>query len=119
MTDRGSSWIGPAVVAAVINNTGNVRLAFVYPVIMLLVPLALLQLVNFESAEGEAKEYARVHRTAILASRGSLTVALAVGGKDGGATPAETEGVALVGSSGTPGGGVDARALNAAVTPAP
>lgn len=117
MTDRGSSWIGPAVIAAVINNTGNIRLAFVYPVIMLLLPIVALHWVNFDTAEAEAKAYARLHTTALLASRGTLSV-VAAGGKGG----AESEGVALVAAGArSSGGGVDERALDTAGsgTPSP
>lgn len=73
MTDRGSSWIGPAVVAATINNTGNIRLAFAYPLVMLLVPLPLMWMVDHAGAEKEAKQYALAHKTAGAAMRGTLS----------------------------------------------
>ncbi len=79
MTDRGSSWIGPGVVAAVISSTGTIRLAFLYPVIALIIPCALIHFVDFAAAEAAAKAYARQHGTAVLATRGALSVALAGG----------------------------------------
>ena len=97
VTDRGSSWIGPAVVATVINTTGTIRLAFVYPLIMLTIPTLLLHFVDFSKAEASAKVYARTHGTAVLATRGGVTVAnitdTPISDK---ATPNESEGVALV-----------------------
>jgi hypothetical protein len=111
VTDRGSSWIGPAVVAAVINNTGTVKLAFTYPLVMLVVPSVLITFVDFRKAEEEAKEYARVHKTANLAMRGSLSVASMVGGGGGGGDRAgkDSEGVALVSRGAT--AGVDSSSI--------
>lgn len=63
-TDRGSSWIGPAVVAAVIQATGTIRMAFVYPLVALTVPSLALLLVRPAAAEADAKAYALRHGTA-------------------------------------------------------
>ncbi len=103
VTDRGSSWIGPAVIAAVINTTGSIRAAFAYPLVMLLVPTVLLHFVDFGKAEAAAKDYARIHGTAVIKTRGNVSVAPGTegggggGGGDGVASPAnDAEGVALV-----------------------
>jgi hypothetical protein len=92
VTDRGSSWIGPAVISAVINSTGTIRLAFIYPLVMLIIPSILLQFVNFPKAELEAKAYAKLHGTAILATRGALSVALAGNTNETGTPVVEAEG---------------------------
>jgi hypothetical protein len=74
-TDRGSSWIGPAIVSAVIQNTGTIRQAFTYPLVALVVPSILLYfLIDFGKAEREAKAHAKKYHTAKLASRGGLSV---------------------------------------------
>jgi UMF1 family MFS transporter len=66
VTDRGSSWIGPAVVAATIQASGGaLRLAFVYPLVALTVPCVAL-LLGLDPARGEAdaRAYAQRHGTA-------------------------------------------------------
>ena len=75
-TDRGSSWIGPAVVATVIQSTGSIRLAFVYPLVALLVPAAALFAIDPDRAEAEAQAYAKAFDTAHgVKHRGALSVA--------------------------------------------
>lgn len=98
VTDRGSSWIGPAVVATVINTTGSIRLAFAYPLIMLMIPTVLLHFVDFSKAEASAKDYARTHGTALLATRGGVTVAYqdTPSPTDNKTLSPESEGIALV-----------------------
>ena len=65
LTDRGSSWIGPAVVAAVIQASGgSLRLAFAYPLVALTVPCACLLLVDPSRGEADARAYAERHGTA-------------------------------------------------------
>lgn len=73
-TDRGSSWIGPAVTAAILQATGSMRLAFAYPLAALMVPLPLLVGIDYVKAEHEAKAYAAKYHTASIATRGNVSV---------------------------------------------
>lgn len=73
-TDKGSSWIGPAVVSAVLQATGNMRLAFIYPIVALLLPLPVILTLDYAKAEQEGKAYAAKYHTAGVASRGQLSV---------------------------------------------
>jgi hypothetical protein len=103
-TDRGSSWIGPAVVAAVIQSTGTIRLAFVYPLVALLVPSTLLLLgVDVRAGEHDARAYAkRFHTAAGSHVRGAFTAEdEAVGAEAGGSGGA---GKAASGADGGAGG---------------
>ena len=40
ITDKGSSWLGPAVVGLLYATTGNMRHAFVFLLVMVVVPLS-------------------------------------------------------------------------------
>ena len=73
VTDRGSSWIGPAVVAAILTATNNIRWAFAYPCVMLLAPLALLYFVDVQKGVRMAAEYAAENQTAPLGMRGAVS----------------------------------------------
>ena len=74
VTDRGSSWIGPAVISLILQTTGSIRAAFLYPVFCLLAPLAIHIRLNFSNGESDAKAYASRHGTAQRASRGAMSV---------------------------------------------
>ena len=110
ITDRGSSWIGPAVVAAVLSRTNNIRYAFIYPCCMLLAPMVLLLLVDVQRGVHMAAEYAKVNGTAAVGSRGAVS-ALAGSGAAVGAV-----GVAAAAAAHTRGvkGGAQAEAPPAA-----
>lgn len=86
-TDRGSSWIGPAVVAAVIQSTGTIRLAFVYPLVALLVPSTLLLLfIDVRAGEHDARAYAaHFHTAAGSHVRGAFTAEDEAAGAEAGA----------------------------------
>ena len=75
-TDRGSSWIGPAIVSTVIQTTGSIRLAFVYPLVALCLPsLLMLAFVDPAAAEADAKRYAKRYDTAAgVRLRGGISV---------------------------------------------
>ena len=75
VTDRGSSWIGPAVVAAVLSATNEIRYAFLYPVCGLAVGAGLLYFVTVPRGVHMAAEYAVVNKTAAVGSRGALSAA--------------------------------------------
>ena len=74
VTDRGSSWVGPAVIAAILQSTGSIRAAFAYPLVCLLLPLALHARLDFARGEAAAKAYAVRHGTALRATRGAVSV---------------------------------------------
>jgi UMF1 family MFS transporter len=91
VTDRGSSWIGPGVVAAILSATGNIRYAFLYPIGMLLVPMALLYFVDVQRGVRMAANYAVANKTAAVAgSRGAVSLLSAA------ATPVEAESAELL-----------------------
>ena len=95
VTDRGSSWIGPGVVAAILSATGNIRYAFLYPIGMLLVPMALLYFVDVQRGVRMAANYAVANKTAAVAgSRGAVSVLAAS------AAPAEAESAELLPAKG-------------------
>jgi hypothetical protein len=90
VTDRGSSWIGPAVVAAILSATGNIRYAFLYPMGMLLAPLVILYFVDVPRGVRMAAEYATVNKLTTVGSRGA--VSLGGGGAPPGAAAPHAEG---------------------------
>ena len=83
-TDKGSSWIGPAVVAGVLQSTGNFRLAFIFPIAVLVPPAFLLMRIDFEGGAAQAREYAKTFKTAGVAMRGKLSVVPTVAAMEGG-----------------------------------
>ena len=86
VTDRGSSWIGPGVVAAILSATGNIRYAFLYPIGMLLVPMVVLYFVDVQRGVRMAAEYATVNKLATVGSRGAVSV-VGGGAQPGAAAP--------------------------------
>ena len=90
VTDRGSSWIGPAVVAAILSATGNIRYAFLYPMGMLLAPMVILYFVDVPRGVRMAAEYATVNKLTTVGSRGA--VSLVSGGAPPGAAAPHAEG---------------------------
>jgi UMF1 family MFS transporter len=76
VTDRGSSWIGPAVVSAILSATNNIRLAFIYPCVMLLVPMLLLFSVDVQKGMRMASEYAVRYKTGVVGLRGGVSVSV-------------------------------------------
>lgn len=75
-TDRSSSWIGPAIVASVLQATGSIRLAFVYPVVVLLVPAILLGLlVDPSKAADDARAFTLRFGAGGAKGRGALSLA--------------------------------------------
>ena len=100
VTDRGSSWIGPAVISAILQTTGSIRLAFLYPLICLLAPLVLHARLDFSRGEAEAKAYALRHGTARCATRGAVSVLAGSeapgGGGETAAAPPPAAGAAMM-----------------------
>jgi UMF1 family MFS transporter len=57
LTDKGSSWLGPLVVAALASNSsGNLRLAFIYILFMTLVPAFFLYKLDVDQGKIDAQK---------------------------------------------------------------
>ena len=54
ITDKSSSFIGPAVVAVIADATGSVRAGFVFLIIALVLPLPILALVDIDKVRADA-----------------------------------------------------------------
>lgn len=57
ITDKGSSWIGPAVIAALVQGYGDMKLGFIYILVLLFVSFVLLGYVDVERGRAEAHEF--------------------------------------------------------------
>ena len=57
ITNKGSSWLGPVVISQVYKQTGELRYAFIYILVMTLVPALLLSTLDIEVGRKEAQEY--------------------------------------------------------------
>lgn len=55
--DKGSSWIGPAVVSGIIQGTGSFRLAFLFPLCVLLPPIFILYIIDWEKGSKDAADF--------------------------------------------------------------
>merc|ERR1712216_116001 len=67
ITDRGSSWLGPLVIAQVGTATGEYRLGFAYLLVMLILPSILLLTIDHEKGMKDVRAFAdaqKVHRVA-------------------------------------------------------
>ncbi|KAL5002982.1 autophagy-related protein 22-2 [Aspergillus recurvatus] len=53
-TDKGSSFVGPAIVGALIDATGSVRSGFIFIGVLILLPMPLVWLVNAERGRQDA-----------------------------------------------------------------
>ncbi|KAL2838926.1 autophagy-related protein 22-like protein [Aspergillus pseudodeflectus] len=58
-TDKGSSFVGPAVVGALIDATGSVRSGFIFIGILILLPMPLVWMVNAERGRQDAISMAK------------------------------------------------------------
>jgi UMF1 family MFS transporter len=59
LTDKSASFLGPFIVGLIADLTGNIRLGFVFLLIMLAVPVPILLGVRMEDGRREAREWAR------------------------------------------------------------
>lgn len=59
ITDKGSSVFGPAIVGAIIDRYGEIRLAFVFLTILIFIPLPLMLLVDVDRGKGDGAEMAK------------------------------------------------------------
>ena len=72
-TDKGSSWIGPAVVSGVLQATGTFRLSFIFPICVLLPPVLLLVRINYDKGALDAQKFATLYAPGVGgSSRGVL-----------------------------------------------
>ena len=55
--DKGSSWIGPAVVSVILQTTGTFRLAFAFPLAILVPPVFMLAAIDYEKGARDAKAF--------------------------------------------------------------
>jgi UMF1 family MFS transporter len=63
LTDKGSSWIGPLIIAAVYAATGQVRWAILALMPLMIIGAILLFFVRVEKGEREAIEFSKTsHR---------------------------------------------------------
>ena len=53
-TDKGSSFIGPAIVGVLIDATGQVRSGFFFIAVLIVLPIPLVWMVNAEKGRKEA-----------------------------------------------------------------
>jgi UMF1 family MFS transporter len=58
-TDKGSSFVGPAIVGALIDATGSVRSGFIFIGILILLPMPLVWMVNAERGRQDAVAMAK------------------------------------------------------------
>lgn len=58
-TDKGSSFVGPAIVGALIDATGSVRSGFIFIGILIILPMPLVWLVNAERGRRDAVAMAK------------------------------------------------------------
>jgi len=57
LSDKGSSWLGPLVVAVIAQSSGVLRYGFIYVLFMLLVPIAMLYFVDVQGGREQAMHY--------------------------------------------------------------
>jgi len=68
ITDKGSSVFGPTVVGLITDRWGDIRYAFSFMFVLLLVPLPILWCVDLERGKERAIEIARVRQSSVSQS---------------------------------------------------
>ncbi|KAI8901892.1 autophagy-related protein 22-like protein [Globomyces pollinis-pini] len=58
ITDKGSAWVGPLLVALITQFTGNMRWSFIFIALMFLVPISIFSRIDVLKGKKEAKAYA-------------------------------------------------------------
>ena len=71
ITDRGSSWLGPMVMAQVGAATGEYRLGFAYLLVMLILPSILLLTIDHEKGMKDVRAYADAQKVHCVSSEES------------------------------------------------
>ena len=61
ITDKGSSWMGPIVVAVLYRQTGELRYAFVYCFAMIAIPTVFLSRLDIDRGIAEARRFAEMN----------------------------------------------------------
>lgn len=72
ITDKGSAWIGPAIVAVLTEWTGQVRYSFIYLLIALIVPAIILKFVDVREGTMQARAYAEAENAEPMVEFGRL-----------------------------------------------
>jgi UMF1 family MFS transporter len=83
ITDKGSSWLGPLVVSALQQGTGNIRWSFLYVLLMVFLPA--LGLLSVDAATGHKQAIGVELADGFImpsVSEGDLEMTAAVGGKE-------------------------------------
>lgn len=70
ITDKSSSFIGPAAVAFIADRTGSVRAGFIFLLVALLLPLPVLQTLHMEKGARDAQHFHDGADTSIVVSPG-------------------------------------------------
>jgi len=89
ITDKGSAWIGPAIVALLTEWTGQVRYSFIYLFVALLIPAVILKFVDVREGTMQARAYSESENAEPMVEFGRLDSAddddndgLSAGGSD-------------------------------------
>jgi UMF1 family MFS transporter len=72
ITDKGSAWIGPAIVALLTEWTGQVRYSFFYLLVALLIPAIILKYVDVREGTMQARAYAEAENAEPMVEFGRL-----------------------------------------------
>jgi UMF1 family MFS transporter len=72
ITDKGSAWIGPAIVALLTEWTGQVRYSFFYLLVALLIPAIILRYVDVKEGTQQARAYSESENAQQMVDFGRL-----------------------------------------------
>ncbi|KAJ2992545.1 Autophagy protein 22 [Globomyces sp. JEL0801] len=62
ISDKGSTWVGPLIVALITQITGNVRWAFLFLLFLFAIPTMVFSSINIAKAKQDAKAYNAEHK---------------------------------------------------------
>ncbi len=65
ITDKGSSAVGPAIVGAIVDATGQIRPAFGFLAVLIALPAPLVWMVDAEKGQADATRIAEIMRKAV------------------------------------------------------
>lgn len=72
ITDKGSAWIGPFVVALLTEWTGQIRYSFIYLLISLLIPAIVLRWVDVKEGSAQARAFSEAEHAVPMVEFGRL-----------------------------------------------
>lgn len=72
ITDKGSAWIGPAIVAVLTEWSGQVRYSFFYLLVALIIPAIILKFVDVREGTMQARAYAEAENAEPMVEFGRL-----------------------------------------------